>query len=149
MDSSPPSEVGTIYLEDLAVGMRRTISKSFGGAEIEMFSELSEDRNPLHLCEETAAKSIFGGRVAHGMLSASLFSALLGERIPGHGTIYLEQNLRFVAPVKIGDTVEAEVEVAEIIPEKKRVRFSCIARVGDRAVIKGDALVMAPSRSQG
>lgn len=148
MDGSHQSDIGTVYIEDIAVGMRRSISKMIGEEEIRMFGELSEDRNPLHFSEEAAAKTVFGGRIAHGMLSASLFSALLGERLPGHGTIYLEQNLRFVAPVKLGDTVTAEVEVSEIIPERKRVRFACVARVDEKPVIKGDALVIAPSRGQ-
>ena len=148
MDELPRADVGTVFIEDLTIGMSRKISKTIGDAEIEMFATLSEDHNPLHLSDEAAAKSIFGGRIAHGMLSASLFSALLGERLPGHGTIYLEQNLRFLAPVKPGDNVEAEVEVTEIISDRKRVRFNCIARVSGKPVIKGDALVIAPSRDQ-
>jgi len=96
--------------------------------------------------DAAAAASIFGTRVAHGMLSASLFSAVIGERLPGHGTIYLGQNLKFTAPVKIGDAVTATVTVAEINAAKRRVSLDCVATVGDTVVIKGDALVLAPSR---
>jgi len=142
-------EIGTIYLEDLQIGMSRSISKQIGEAEIEMFAQVSEDRNPLHLDEAAAAASIFKTRIAHGMLSASLFSALIGERLPGHGSIYLSQNLRFTAPVKIGDTVTATVAVTDITPEKRRVSLDCVAKVGDKTVISGDALVLAPSRQQG
>ena len=142
-------EIGTIYLEDLQIGMSRSISKQIGEAEIEMFAQVSEDRNPLHLDETAAAASIFKTRIAHGMLSASLFSALIGERLPGHGSIYLSQNLRFTAPVKIGDTVTATVTVTDITPEKRRVSLDCVAKVGDKTVISGDALVLAPSRQQG
>jgi len=142
-------EIGTIYLEDLQIGMSRSISKQIGEAEIEMFAQVSEDRNPLHLDETAAAASIFKTRIAHGMLSASLFSALIGERLPGHGSIYLSQNLRFTAPVKIGDTVTATVAVTDITPEKRRVSLDCVAKVGDKTVISGDALVLAPSRQQG
>ena len=142
-------EIDTIYLEDLQIGMSRSISKQIGEAEIEMFAQVSEDRNPLHLDEAAAAASIFKTRIAHGMLSASLFSALIGERLPGHGSIYLSQNLRFTAPVKIGDTVTATVAVTDITPEKRRVSLDCVAKVGDKTVISGDALVLAPSRQQG
>ncbi len=139
-------DIGTVFLEDLKPGMARTISKTISEREIDLFAELSEDRNPLHLCEETASKSIFKERIAHGMLSASLFSAIIGERLPGHGTIYLSQNLRFTAPVKIGDHVTATVTVDSIETGKRRVRLICEARVGETVVITGDATVLAPSR---
>lgn len=136
----------TIFLEDLDIGMSRTLTKEICTQDVHAFAELSEDRNPIHLCEETAKASVFEERIVHGMLVASLFSAVIGEQLPGHGTIYLSQNLRFTAPVKIGDTVTAEVRVLEIIPEKRRVILGCEARVGDRIVITGDATVLAPSR---
>jgi len=141
------SEIGTIFIEDMEIGMSRKLKKIIGDAEIEMFATLSEDRNPLHLDDEYAKGTMFKGRIAHGMLSAALFSAVIGERLPGHGTIYLGQNLRFMAPVKPGDLVEATVTVAEINLAKKRVNLNCIAVVGDVTVIKGDAIVLAPSRS--
>jgi len=140
------SEIGTIFIEDMEIGLARSITKTMGAAEIDMFAEVSEDRNPIHLDEAAGAASVFKSRVAHGMLSASLFSALLGECLPGHGTIYLGQNLRFTAPVRLGDTVTATVTVAAIDPAKRRVNLECIAHVGDTVVIKGDAVVLAPSR---
>lgn len=138
--------VGTIYLEDLHIGMSRSITKAITFDMIEKFAEVSEDRNPIHLDEAAGKASIFGDRIAHGMLSASLFSALLGERLPGHGTIYMSQSLRFMAPVKIGDEVTATVTVSDILAERKRVTLSCEAKVGDTLVITGEAMVLAPSR---
>ncbi|WP_457646851.1 MaoC family dehydratase [Profundibacter sp.] len=143
------SEIGTIYLEDLETGMSRSITKVIDEHAINLFAEVSEDRNPLHLDEDAGAASIFKTRIAHGMLSAGLFSALIGERLPGHGSIYMSQNLRFTAPVRIGETVTATVTVTNIIPEKRRVALECVAKVGDTVVITGDALVLAPSRAKG
>ncbi len=143
------SEIGTIYLEDLETGMSRSITKVIDERAINLFAEVSEDRNPLHLDEAAGKASIFKTRIAHGMLSAGLFSALIGERLPGHGSIYMSQNLRFTAPVRIGETVTATVTVTNIIPEKRRVALECVAKVGDTVVISGDALVLAPSRAKG
>lgn len=138
--------VGTIYLEDLTIGMSRSLSKAITFDMIEKFADVSEDRNPIHLDEAAGQASIFGERIAHGMLSASLFSALLGERLPGHGTIYVSQSLRFLGPVCIGDEVTASVTVSDILPERKRVSLSCEAKVNDKLVITGEAMVLAPSR---
>lgn len=140
-------DVGTVYIEELCVGRSRTLTKVIGEREIELFAEVSEDRNPLHLCEHRASESIFGERIAHGMLSASLFSAIIGERLPGHGTVYLSQNLRFLAPVRIGDEVTATVTVAAVNPERRRALLTCEARVGDKVVITGDAEVLVPARA--
>ncbi|MEM8958796.1 MAG: MaoC family dehydratase [Pseudomonadota bacterium] len=139
--------VGTIYLEDLHIGMSRSITKAITFDMIEKFGDVSEDRNPIHFDEEAGKASIFGDRVAHGMLSASLFSALLGERLPGHGTIYVSQTLRFMGPVKIGDEVTATVTVSDMMPERKRVTLTCEAKVDEKLVITGEAMVLAPSRS--
>ena len=144
MQNSTPT--GTIYIEDLEIGMTRTISKTIGNREIEMFAELSTDHNPVHLDDDYAKDTLFKGRIAHGMLSASLISAVIGEQLPGHGTIYLKQNLTFTAPVRPGDHVEAIVTVLEIDRAKRRVTLDCKCRVGDTIVLKGDALVLAPSR---
>jgi len=142
------SEIGTLYLEDLEIGMSRSITKVIDEHAINLFAEVSEDRNPLHLDQAAGEASIFKTRIAHGMLSAGLFSALIGERLPGHGSIYMSQNLRFTAPVRIGETVTATVTVTDIIAEKRRVALDCVARVGDTVVITGDALVLAPSRAK-
>ena len=140
------TKVGTIYIEDMELGLSRSISKVMGDAEIESFSDLSEDRNPIHLSEDAGNASIFKSRVAHGMLSASLFSALLGEYLPGHGAIYLSQSLQFTQPVYPGDEVTASVTIINIDNVKNRVTLKCEAKVGDKLVIKGEALALAPSR---
>lgn len=130
----------------MELGLSRSISKVMGDAEIESFSDLSEDRNPIHLSEDAGNASIFKSRVAHGMLSASLFSALLGEYLPGHGAIYLSQSLQFTQPVYPGDEVTASVTVINIDNVKNRITLKCEAKVGDKLVIKGEALALAPSR---
>ena len=140
-------DIGTIYIEDMKVGLTRSISKIMGDTEIKSFAEISEDRNPLHLSDEIGRNSIFGSRVAHGMLSASLFSALLGEKLPGHGAIYLSQSLQFIAPVYPGDKVDASVTVEKIDTSKKRVTLKCEALVSGELVIKGEAIALAPSRN--
>ena len=144
MQNTTPT--GTIYIEDLEIGMSRVVAKTIGDREIEMFAELSTDHNPVHLDDNYAKDTIFKGRIAHGMLSASLISAVIGEQLPGHGTIYLKQSLTFTAPVRPGDHVEATVTVLEIDHAKRRVTLDCKCRVGDTVVLKGDALVLAPSR---
>lgn len=130
----------------MELGLSRSISKVMGDAEIESFSDLSEDRNPIHLSEDAGNASIFKSRVAHGMLSASLFSALLGEYLPGHGAIYLSQSLQFTQPVYPGDEVTASVTVTNIDNVKNRITLKCEAKVGNKLVIKGEALALAPSR---
>ncbi len=136
---------GTICIEDLAIGMARSLSKEITDRDIALFAEISTDHNPVHLDEDYAQETIFGGRIAHGMLTASLISAVIGEQLPGHGTVYLGQNLRFMAPVRPGDRVTAEVSVREIDYAKRRVTLDCRCTVGDTVVLKGDALVLAPS----
>ena len=137
---------GTITIEDIAVGMSRGLRKVVQESDLEMFGEISGDRNPVHFDEDYARQTIFGGRIAHGMLTASLISAIIGEQLPGHGTIYMKQNLVFLAPVRIGDVVEAKVTVADIVDyAKRRVALACTCRVGDMEVLKGDAMVMAPT----
>ena len=140
------NRIGTIYLEDMEIGLSRSIAKVMGDVEIESFANSSEDRNPIHLNEEAGKASIFKSRVVHGMLSASLFSALLGEYLPGHGAIYLSQTLQFTKPVYPGDKVVASVTVININNNKKQVTLKCEAKVGDKLVIKGEAVALAPSR---
>jgi 3-hydroxybutyryl-CoA dehydratase len=129
---------------DLDLGDRAQMSRTITETDIVLFAGITGDTNPAHLDEEYAKGTRFGGRLAHGMLSAGLVSAVLGTKLPGPGTIYLEQSLRFVAPVRPGDTVTAEVVVAEMLP-KGRVRLSttCTNQQGAR-VLEGEALVLAP-----
>ncbi|MBP7241297.1 MaoC family dehydratase [Amaricoccus sp.] len=138
--------VGTICIEDIEIGMTRSVSKTIGDAEIRAFAEISTDHNPVHLDDAYARDTIFQGRIAHGILTAALISAVIGEQLPGHGTVYLGQTLKFLAPVRPGDRVEASVTVAGIDHAKRRVTLDCACRVGDTVVLKGEALVLAPSR---
>lgn len=137
---------GTICIEDLEIGMVRSRSKQITDRDIALFAEVSTDHNPLHLNESYAQKTIFGGRIAHGMLTASLISAVVGEQLPGHGTVYLSQTFRFMAPVRPGDILEAFVKVIAIDHAKRRVTLETHCMVGNTVVLKGDALVLAPSR---
>ncbi len=140
-------EIGTIYIEDMYVGLARSISKTFTDHEIRLYAEVSEDYNPLHMDDDYADTTMFNGRIAHGMLTGALLSAIIGEQLPGHGAVYLKQEMQFLAPVRPGDHVTATITVAEIFPEKRRVRLDCACSVGDKLVLKGEALVLAPSRN--
>ena len=137
---------GTICIEDLEIGMRRNLRKQVTDRDIELFSEISTDRNPVHLDDDYARDTIFEGRIAHGMLTAGLISAVIGEQLPGHGTVYLGQTLKFMAPVRPGDVVFAEVAVTAIDHSRRRVTLDCHCAVGDTVVLKGEAVVLAPSR---
>lgn len=136
---------GTICIEELEVGMQRSLRKVVTDRDINLFAEVSTDRNPVHLDEDYAQSTIFQGRIAHGMLTAGLISAVIGEQLPGHGTVYLGQNLKFMAPVRPGDMVEAVVRVMGIDHARRRVTLETFCRVGDTVVLKGEALVLAPS----
>ncbi|RGP39134.1 MaoC family dehydratase [Pseudotabrizicola alkalilacus] len=137
---------GTICIEDLEIGMTRGLSKLITDRDIELFAEVSTDRNPVHLDDAYARDTIFEGRIAHGMLTAGLISAVIGEQLPGHGTVYLGQSLRFMAPVRPGDRVDAVVTVTAIDHAKRRVTLETHCSVGKTVVLKGEALVLAPSR---
>lgn len=136
------------FLEDLSVGMTAVFAKTVTDADITLFAGISGDTNPVHLDQTFAEKTMFQGRIAHGMLSASFISTVFGTRLPGPGCIYLRQDLRFKAPVKVGDTVEARVTVKEIQAEKKRVVFDTVCRVGDTVVLEGEATLMVHSRQE-
>jgi 3-hydroxybutyryl-CoA dehydratase len=136
------------YLEDLQVGMTAEFAKTVTEADIVAFADVSGDTNPVHMDEAFAAATPFKGRIAHGMLGASLISTVLGTRLPGPGCIYVSQDLRFKAPVRIDDTVSARVTVTEIIPEKRRVTFACECRVGDTVVIAGAATMMVSRKTR-
>ena len=136
----------TMSFEDLHVGQTASLGKTITEADILLFAAVSLDTNPVHMNEEAAKASIFGTRIAHGMLSAGLLSAVLGTQLPGPGTIYMGQSLRFRAPVKPGDTVIATVEVTALNAEKKRATLKTICAVGEEIVIEGEAYVQVPSR---
>ena len=136
---------GTIVLEDLEIGMVRSLMKEVTDLDIELFAQVSTDRNPVHLDDAYAMDTIFGGRIAHGMLTAGLISAVIGEQLPGHGTVYLGQSLKFLAPVRPGDMVTAEVEVTAIDYARRRVTLDTRCLVDGKPVLKGEATVLAPS----
>ena len=135
-------------VEDSALIRRRIIDnvQAMGGFDVVGFAEVTGDRNPIHLSEHFAAKTPFGTRIAHGLYTASLISAVLGTRLPGPGAVYISQTLNFRAPVKIGDTVDVSVEVAELIPEKSRARLTCKCSVDGEIVLDGEAWVKVPSK---
>ncbi|MBI1171713.1 (R)-hydratase [bacterium] len=137
---------GTICIEDIEVGMVRSRQKRVSDRDIALFAEVSTDHNPVHLDDDYARETIFEGRIAHGMLTASLISAVIGEQLPGHGTVYLSQSLRFMAPVRPGDLLDAQVKVLAIDHAKRRVTLETLCAVGNTVVLKGEALVLAPSR---
>ncbi|MGH6790829.1 MAG: MaoC family dehydratase [Pseudolabrys sp.] len=137
----------TLFFEDLSVGMTETLSKTIDSSDVVGFAAVTGDRNPIHLSEHFAAKTPFGTRIAHGLYTASLISAVLGTRLPGPGAIYISQTLNFRAPVKIGDTVDVSVVVAELAPEKFRARLTCKCSVAGEIVLDGEAWVKVPSSS--
>ena len=138
----------TLYFEDLQLGMKETYAKTVKSSDVVGFAEITGDRNPIHLSEHFAAKTPFKNRIAHGLYTASLISAVIGTRLPGPGAIYISQTLNFLSPVKIGDTVEASVEVIELVPDRQRAKLSCMCKVGDVTVLKGEAWVKIPRRDE-
>lgn len=134
------------YIEDLKPGMSESFTKTVSERDVALFGEASGDTNPVHFDEEFARSTPFKGRIAHGVLTASYISTVLGMKMPGPGTIFMSLATRFKAPVRIGDTVTAICTVRETIPEKRRVTFDCVCKVGDTIVVEGEALVMTPAR---
>ncbi|QTL05238.1 MaoC family dehydratase [Aquabacter sp. L1I39] len=141
-------ELRLLCFEDLSVGVTEELRKTIASSDVVGFAEITGDRNPIHLSEHFAAKTPFGTRIAHGLYTASLISAVLGTRLPGPGAIYISQTLNFKAPVKIGDEVVVRVEVAELIPERRRARLACTCKVKDELVLEGEAWVKVPSRAE-
>ena len=137
-----------MYFEEMATGQAATFTKTVTEADIVLFAGVSGDTNPVHLDAEYAAGTMFKGRIAHGMLSASFISTVIGTKLPGPGVIYVGQNLKFKAPVRIGDTVTARVEVTGLVAEKKFATLKTQCLVGGKVVIDGDATVMVPSRGK-
>ena len=127
-------------IDEIKVGDSAQISKTITESDIELFARVTGDFNPVHLDQAYAEKTMFKGRIAHGLLSVGLLSSILGNVLPGYGTIYLSQEVKFLTPVRIGDTITARVEVIELIPEKNRAKFrtTCINQDG-KMVIDGVA----------
>ncbi len=133
--------------EELEVGMTASFGKTVTEADLANFAGVSTDFNPLHMDAEFAADTRFKQRIAHGMLGGSYLSAVLGMQLPGPGAIYLEQSLRFRAPVHIGDRLVSRVEVTELMPEKNIATFRTECLVGTKRVISGEAVLMVPPRA--
>lgn len=130
---------------DLAVGMTVAIQNTVSDQDVVDFARVSGDYNPLHMDEDYAKTTQFKGRIAHGALSASYISAILGNDLPGPGAVFMELNLKFVRPVRIGDTVTSTAEVIEMVERGYRVRLGVKGEVDGKVVMKGEALVMVPS----
>ena len=137
-----------VCLEDLAIGQTAERRRAVTERDIETFAEVTGDVNPLHLDEAYARATTFGGRIAHGMLSASYISAVLGTDLPGAGSIYVSQTLNFRRPVRIGDEVTATVKVATIDAARARVTLETACVVGGKTVLDGEAVVIVPRRPQ-
>ncbi|TWT05137.1 MaoC family dehydratase [Reyranella sp. CPCC 100927] len=140
------SEMHGYYLEDLKVGMSAVFGKTVSEADIVAFAGVSGDTNPIHLHDGFAKTTRFGQRIAHGMLGGSFISTVIGTKLPGPGSLYVSQTLNFRAPVKIGDTVTARVEIVDIDATRRRVRLKTECHCGDTVVIDGEAVAMAPRR---
>lgn len=135
-------------IDDISVGMTEVFEKSVSEQDIVAFADVSGDYNPVHMDQAYAETTMFKGRIAHGMLSAAYISTVLGTRLPGSGCIYLSQSLKFRAPVRIGDTVVAKVEVTALDKERRRVTFATSCKVGDIVVVDGEAQLMVPAGSR-
>ena len=135
------------FIEEIEVGDAAQFSKTISESDVYLFAGITGDFNPAHVNEEYAKNTFFKTRIAHGMLSAGLISTILGTKLPGPGTIYMKQDLRFLAPVHIGDTISACAEVIEVIPEKNRVKLKtyCVNQE-NTTVLDGEAMVSPPKK---
>jgi len=135
------------YFEDLSVGMQANYAKKITNADVLAFADLSGDVNPVHLSDDFAAGTIFKKRIAHGFLTGSLFSTVLGTKLPGPGCIYLSQSMKFRAPVFIGDEVVATLKITGLDPEKARATLACDCAVKGKTVLEGEAVMMVDRRA--
>lgn len=134
-----------LTLEELTIGMEESLTKTITEKEIQTFAELTGDINPVHLDKDFAKETQFKQPIAHGMLSASYFSTIFGTQLPGVGSIYVSQSLKFKSPVYIDDTIKATVTIKSIDLQRRRVAFDCICCVGERVVIVGESEFYIPS----
>lgn len=141
-------ELHGLYLEDLEPGMDAVYAKTVSETDIVLFAGISGDNNPVHLNQEFAADTVFEGRIAHGMLTASFISTVLGMKLPGPGCVYLSQSLNFKAPVRAGDTVTARVTLKDLNTQRRRATFETVCSVGNTIVVDGEALISVPRRPQ-
>jgi len=132
--------------EDIRVGMEQSYSQTITDSDVKIFAGLSGDHNPVHLSDEYAENSRYKKRIAHGLISASFFSALFGTKLPGEGCVYVAQSLQFKRPVYLGDTVTASIRVINLNEEKRRVFFRTICKVNNKVVIDGEAELFVPEK---
>lgn len=135
-----------LYLEDLKVGMSAMFGKTVTEADIVAYAGVSGDTNPIHLHDGFARSTRFGQRIAHGMLSASFISAVIGTKLPGPGSVYISQTMSFMAPVLIGETITAVATVTAIDEKRRRVTLKTQCLNGDKVVIDGEATILVPRR---
>ena len=145
-DRRDPDDLTGYYIEDLKEGMVATFAKTVTETDITLFAGITGDVNPVHTNREYAYDTMFKGRIAHGMLTASFISTVLGTKLPGPGCIYMSQTLQFKAPVRDGDTAHAKVVVKEIDRVKNRVLLETTVSVSGKPVVVGEALLLVPSK---
>ena len=138
------SELDGYRFEDLRIDMTAVYAKTITESDINLFCAISGDTNARHLDHEYARTTMFGGPIAHGMLSASIISTVIGTKLPGPDCVYVSQNCRFTAPVRAGDTMRARVTITGLAPERRRVGLTTVCTVGDTIVVDGDAVVLLP-----
>ena len=144
--TNPLDQLRGYYFEDLEEGMTDVFAKTITDADIITFAGISGDTNPVHLNHEFASETMFEGRIAHGMLTASFISTVIGTKMPGAGCIYVSQNLRFKAPVRSGETVTATCTVTKLIPEKRLIELKTVCTVSGKPVVDGEATIIVPTR---
>ena len=144
--TNPLDQLHGYYFEDLEEGMTDVFAKTITDADIITFAGISGDTNPVHLNHEFASETMFEGRIAHGMLTASFISTVIGTKMPGAGCIYVSQNLRFKAPVRSGETVTATCTVTKLIPEKRLIELKTVCTVSGKPVVDGEATIMVLNR---
>lgn len=144
--TNPLEDIHGYYFEDLTVGMTDEFSKTISESDIQVFADVSGDVNPVHLNPEFAKQTMFKGCIAHGILTASYISTVIGTRMPGPGCIYVSQNLKFKAPVRAGETVKAVCTITEMNEKRKFVEIQTQCFVDDKMVVDGNATIMVPSR---
>lgn len=140
-----PGYIRPAEFDTYVVGQTAHHSKTITEADIALFAAVTGDTNPIHFDEDFASRTMFKGRIAHGITTAGLISTVLGTKLPGPGGIYMSQSLKFLAPVRIGNTVVATVEVLEVIPEKRRLVLKTTCHVGNTLVLDGEAKMFIPT----
>ncbi|MEM7469455.1 MAG: MaoC family dehydratase [Pseudomonadota bacterium] len=134
------------YIDEISVGMQATFAKTLTDADLSAFASASGDTNPLHLNEEFAERTRFNGRIVHGMLTTSLWSTIVGTQLPGPGSAYMGQSIRFLKPVQVGETVTATLTVTAVDEDKQRIEFTTVCVVNNTQVATGEGLAWVPKR---